>query len=80
MYQVGDHVERNSATVPVQHLALYHRDYPGGRRGVVVEIDEQFGAQPYRVQWADGAQAYYAERDLLSVDVPSAQASLFEGV
>lgn len=80
MYQVGDHVQRNSATVNVAQLAQFHREYPGGRRGVVVGIDEQFDARPYLVKWDDNAEAYYAAGDLLPCAVPSAQASLFEGV
>jgi hypothetical protein len=77
-WQIGDHVQRNSATVPVSQLAEWHREYPGGRRGVVIGIDELFDAQPYHVRWDDShAEGYYADGDLLPAAVPEAQASLF---
>lgn len=78
-YSIGDHVERNPSMVPVAQLAEWHREYPGGRRGVVVGIDTQFDATPYCVEWADGATVFYRAADLLPATVPAAQASLFEG-
>ena len=76
-FQIGDKVERNPVMVPVNQMADWRRQYPGGRRGVVIGIDEQFDARPYLVRWDDDAEpAYYRADDLLHVDV-SAQASLF---
>ena len=75
-FQLGDHVERNPVTVPGAQMAQWRRDYPDGRRGVVIGINEQFTTRPYWVYWADGAAVYYPADDLLHVDM-AAQASLF---
>jgi hypothetical protein len=77
-YAIGDHVQRNSAMVPVNQIAQWHREYPGGRRGIVIGIDTQFDARPYMVKWDDDAEpGYYRADDLLPAAVPEAQASLF---
>ena len=79
IFQLGDKVERNPAAVSSSQIAEWHREYPGGRRGVVIGIDEQFAARPYHVRWDDDyADAYSADKDLLPATVPAAQASLFE--
>ena len=76
-FKLGDKVERNPVMVPVNQMADWRRQYPGGRRGVVIGIDEQFTARPYLVRWSDNHdEFYYRADDLLRVDV-SAQASLF---
>ena len=77
-YSIGDHVQRNSAMVPVSQLAEWHREYPGGRRGVVIGVDELFGEPPYLVRWDDnGKEEYYSAVDLLPAAVQEGQASLF---
>lgn len=77
-YAIGNRVQRNSAMVPVSQLAEWHREYPGGRHGIVIGIDEQFDARPYLVRWDDNhAEAYYHAGDLLPAAVPETQASLF---
>jgi hypothetical protein len=75
-YAIGDRVQRNSATVAIGELPQWNREYPGGRRGTVQEIDKIFYVVPYRVQWDDGEMAYYADKDLLPA-VDAAQPSLF---
>jgi hypothetical protein len=77
-YAIGDHVQRNSDTVKKAQVAEWHRQYPGGRRGVVIGFDTQFFTRPYLVRWDDNHdEVYYSAADLLPAAVPEAQASLF---
>lgn len=78
-FQLGDKVERNPAAVSSSQIAEWHRQYPGGRRGVVIGIDDQFAARPYLVRWDDNHDEFHCrDADLLPATVPAAQASLFE--